>query len=500
MAAYTIKKTNGTAVATVAEGTINTSLDITLIGKSYAGYGEAQNQNFVYLLENFANSTEPAKKIIGQIWFDSSINKLKFLDNNKRWRLAGGSEVSTSEPAGLVKGDFWFKESTNQIFVWTGTRFNLVGPQSPSSASVTQMVTTTLSDTSNNSHTIIQGINNNQVIFTVSADADFQVSGLTGFDYVRQGITLVNTNNSNAPGQTTGNYRFYGTSTNSDRLGGYSANSFVLGSSANFSALVNFSDLGFTVGNPQARLKVYNESSTTPIIINQISDTIKFQTTSNSVVKTPLTLVGADILPGVDATTNLGNTNLKFKNIYAGYVYSTAQQTDAMNNGSGTYVSANVAATSGTIPVRTSSSQTINNVTVSAGSLQATYFVGTASTALYADLAENYVADKEYEIGTVVSVGGDKEVTESKWGDRALGAVSQNPAYLMNFGQEGATPIALKGRVPVKVIGAVTKGQRLVAANNGCAVAAVPHANDVFAIALESNSSADIKLVECVIL
>ena len=98
------------------------------------------------------------------------------------------------------------------------------------------------------------------------------------------------------------------------------------------------------------------------------------------------------------------------------------------------------------------------------------------------------------------SVGGEKEVTASKWGDRALGAVSQNPAYLMNFEQEGGTPIALKGRVPVKVIGAVSKGQRLVAANDGCAVAAVPHANDVFAIALESNSSADIKLVECVIL
>ena len=84
MAAYTIKKTNGTLIATVAEGTINTSLDITLIGKSYAGYGEAQNENFVYLLENFANATQPAKPITGQIWFDTSLNKLKFLDNNKQ--------------------------------------------------------------------------------------------------------------------------------------------------------------------------------------------------------------------------------------------------------------------------------------------------------------------------------------------------------------------------------------------------------------------------------
>jgi len=123
-----------------------------------------------------------------------------------------------------------------------------------------------------------------------------------------------------------------------------------------------------------------------------------------------------------------------------------------------------------------------------------------ATSALYADLAEKYLADQSYEIGTVLSVGGDAEVTACKIGDRAIGAVSENPAYKMNDGLENGTYVALKGRVPVKIVGTVRKGQRLVAHNNGCAVAGVAHANDVFAVALESSDDVGVKLVEALIL
>ena len=127
-------------------------------------------------------------------------------------------------------------------------------------------------------------------------------------------------------------------------------------------------------------------------------------------------------------------------------------------------------------------------------------FYGKSTQAQYADLAEKYLADADYEIGTVVAVGGSAEVTASTWGDLAIGVVSNDPAYMMNAGLEGGTYIALKGRVPVRVIGAVTKGQRLVASNDGCAVAAVPHASDVFGVALESSNEIGVKLIEAVIL
>ena len=87
-----------------------------------------------------------------------------------------------------------------------------------------------------------------------------------------------------------------------------------------------------------------------------------------------------------------------------------------------------------------------------------------ATTAQYADLAENYLADAEYTPGTVVVFGGNKEITVSSidHDPRIAGVVSTDPAYLMNSGQKNGTPVALAGRVPCRVQGPVNKGDRLV--------------------------------------
>lgn len=154
------------------------------------------------------------------------------------------------------------------------------------------------------------------------------------------------------------------------------------------------------------------------------------------------------------------------------------------------FKSAKTTATANTIAARDAS-----------GNLTANVFNGTATAARYADLAEKYVTDKEYDVGTVIAVGGEAEVRATVFGDRAIGAVSANPAYMMNSELEGGTYIALKGRVPVKVIGSVRKGDRLVAADNGhAAVAAFHQYVDTFAIALESNDNVLSKMVEAIIL
>jgi hypothetical protein len=151
---------------------------------------------------------------------------------------------------------------------------------------------------------------------------------------------------------------------------------------------------------------------------------------------------------------------------------------------------ASTAATANTIACRDGS-----------GSITAQIFNCTATTARYADLAEKYLADAEYEPGTVVAVGGEKEVTAVKFGDRAIGVVSTQPAYMMNSELEGGTYVALKGRVPCFVIGAVHKGQRLVASDNGYAIAAGFHQHsDVFGIALESSNDVGVKKIEVLVL
>ena len=77
---------NNVLLTTVDDGTIDTTTDLGFVGKNYAGYGEVQNENFLFLLENFAGPTSPTKSITGQIWYDTQNNKLKFKDVNNNFK------------------------------------------------------------------------------------------------------------------------------------------------------------------------------------------------------------------------------------------------------------------------------------------------------------------------------------------------------------------------------------------------------------------------------
>lgn len=129
----------------------------------------------------------------------------------------------------------------------------------------------------------------------------------------------------------------------------------------------------------------------------------------------------------------------------------------------------------------------------------------TATTALYADLAENYLADADYTPGTVVVFGGDKEITTTTtFADpRVAGAISTDPAYLMN-GACGGLPLALRGRIPCQVVGPVTKGDLLVTSQQaGYAIsvgASLAFSQAVFAKALETDLTDGKKIIEVVIL
>ena len=152
--AYIINLTNGTQLTSVEDGTIDQSTTLKLVGKNYAGYGEIQNENFVHLLENFSSANQPASPLSGQIWFDSSVKKLKFYDGTK-FRTTGGAEVSGTTPAGLSTGDFWWDTNNNQLYAQNANGgFVLIGPQSIG-ATVSAMVTGQVRDSNQNNRTII---------------------------------------------------------------------------------------------------------------------------------------------------------------------------------------------------------------------------------------------------------------------------------------------------------------------------------------------------------
>ena len=132
-------------------------------------------------------------------------------------------------------------------------------------------------------------------------------------------------------------------------------------------------------------------------------------------------------------------------------------------------------------------------------------FIGTATSAQYADLAEMYSADAEYEPGTVMSFGGDQEITQSTQSHdvKVAGVVSTAPAYLMNADLENGTALALQGRTPVKVIGRIHKGDMLVASQTpgvACALDSSFYAPGcVIGKALESYDSQSVGTIEVVV-
>ncbi len=135
----------------------------------------------------------------------------------------------------------------------------------------------------------------------------------------------------------------------------------------------------------------------------------------------------------------------------------------------------------------------------------ATTFNGTATQAQYADLAENYLADNQYEVGTVLIFGGDAEVTTTSLrGDtRVAGVVSENPAHLMNSSLQGdnVTAVALTGRTPIKVIGVVQKGDMLTSSSTqGFATRTTdPKVGTVIGKALENKTDAGEGVIEAVV-
>jgi hypothetical protein len=485
--AYQIDRYNNTVLTVVQDGTIDQTTDLKLVGKNYAGYGEIQNENFIFLLENFSGANPPPRALSGQVWFDSSGSKLKFYDGSK-WRTTGGSEVSSTEPTGLTEGDFWWDSANDQLYVYNGTDFILIGPQNAGEG-LTQMVSRTVLDNASNPHAIIEATLADEVVYIISGD-EFTlgaVNPITGFDRIKKGLTLINTPSTGAnTGVTTSDHYYWGTASNSLRLGGLDASAYLTQASPNFTTQVTFPDSGVAVGD-SLDFKLFVENGDEGVIANETgtNSLIKIKVTDGSGTLTHVaTFNSTGLIPAADNTFDIGTNTFRWKTVY-GYTFDgEATKAAALREGSN-FRTASAAAVGSTVAVRTAS-----------GDLVANLFQGTATQAQYADLAEKYTTDQEYPVGTVMAVGGEAETRAAKVSDLAIGVISEKPAYLMNSEAEGQA-VALKGRVPVRVQGPVSKGQAVYAWQDG--VASTIASNGLVGVALETNNDEGEKLVECVL-
>lgn len=391
--AYTIVKSDGTVLTTIADGTINTtSTSLGLPGRNYAGYGQTLDTNFVHMMENFADTTPPSNPLRGQLWFDTNANTLYVC------------------PA----------DGTSNANAW------LALTSTASGGTTTFGAVTVTGNLQANNITAINTITGANGVFTnisVSANANIATGNITTANISTLNTTVISTGANTTAGTLTGTWTANG------------------GSSGNTLVVTN----GNIVASTGIKTDNYYYANGTPI---------SFAGTYN-------------------------NSNVAaYLPTYGGNILTVQTQATTITTGANT--------TAGTLT---------GNWTLSSGSrLQSTY----------ADLAERFEADTYYDAGTVVELGGDKEITAVQYelSDDVFGVVSATAGYIMNGAagsDETHPPIAVGGRVQVKVTGKVKKGQRLVSAGNGVARAAKPGEATAFNIigrALEHKTTDELGAVE----
>lgn len=494
--AYQIDRYNNTLLTTVEDGTIDQTTDLKFIGKNYAGYGEIQNENFLFLLENFSGANQPNRPLSGQQWFDSASSKMKFYDGT-RWRTSGGAEVATAEPSGLAEGDFWWDSQNEQLYAQGSSSLVLIGPQTAGEG-VTQMQSLAVQDLAGTAKVVIAATIEDTIVYVISPD-EFTLNASTpleGFDRIKKGLTLKWTKAADAGVTNSGSvsgqdFYYWGTASNAEKLGGLAAANFVTvssGSNTVFSEAVEFPDAGVLVGDNQD-FQLLVESGDEGVLQN-ISGTnsiIKLKVTDGTGLLTHVaTFNSTGLIPAIDNTFDIGTSSLAWRNIHANSFVGEATKSTAMRVGTD-FRTASVSASNNTVAVRDAT-----------GNLAANLFQGTATQARYADLAEKYTTEEEYAVGTVVAVCGhdDHEMAAAIPSSIVSGVISDKPAYLMNSEAEGQA-IALVGRVPVRVLGPVKKGDAVSVFANG--IASVNGDGDLVGVALESNEDAEEKLVECIL-
>lgn len=455
---YTVNKTNGAVLTTIADGTIDASTTaLTLIGKNYTGYGEIYNENLVKLLENFASTSQPTSPLSGQIWWDLTNGLLKVYTGTN-FKVISGSTASSSQPSGSTTGDLWWDTANSQLKVYNGSSWVLIGPSFTASTGTSGALVDTVVDSLGSSHVVVKFFVNESLVAIMSKDSAFTPqSAIGGFATISPGFQLSTT----VTGVT-----FRGTATNADLLDNINSTQF-LRSDQNASTsgtLAVANDTGITVG-ADADIKL-SVTGTNGYVSNQTADGDLFLRVNKSVggITNALIIDGATGAVSLAATPSASDNSLNVAT--TAYVDGNTLYRNGTNTVTGNILpNANVTHNLGSATFRFS--------TIYANTLN-----GQALTALYADLAERYEADKIYEPGTVVKIGGDKEVTEvsEDLSEDVFGVISEAPAFVMNSeagSDETHPPVALAGRVPVKVTGKVKKGDRLVSAGNGLARAAI---------------------------
>jgi hypothetical protein len=351
--AYSINKTDGTLLATVADGQVDDlSTDITLIGKNYSGFGESLNENFIKLLENFASTSRPEHPIRGQIWFDTSEAKLKVYTGTGFVPVSSAS-ISNSQPGQPGAGDLWFNNISKQLYFYDGTGFILLGPAYSQAQGLSGFKVETILDSLNASRVVTYLYNNGILLGIFAKDTFSPKLNIEGFS------------GSIVPGFNAGTlagFKFNVTATNADKLDNVTASLYARRDQANNFALplIITDNSGINVGagtegafNVAAgNVRLYNTASNKNLsfavqkgvasetAVNIISPTREVKiydgfTDSLTTVGGNLTVVGDLVVQGNTTTINTSVLTIEDKNVVLASLGDSSSNTDEYADGGG---------------------------------------------------------------------------------------------------------------------------------------------------------------------
>jgi hypothetical protein len=195
---YNLRNFDGRAFTTIEDGVVDRqgSSSLYLIGKDVTGYGTFQNDNFLWLLENFAGTIEPASKVQGQIWFDKNVGVLKpKIYDGFEWKMFAMLTASGTAPLNANPGDIWYDTVNDQLSVKSSSSFTLIGPEKVSGFDTTRIISISVLDTAENPHACMLLYVDGTIVGVISLDEfdvfsqeDIYAEGITS---VGKGLTLV---------------------------------------------------------------------------------------------------------------------------------------------------------------------------------------------------------------------------------------------------------------------------------------------------------------------
>lgn len=478
---YTLRKYDGTVLTTLADGVVDTAASsIYLIGKDVTNYGTTQNDNFLWLVEHFAGTIEPQNKVQGQIWFDKGTLQPKIYDGFE-WRNITLSSTGASQATNAAVGELRFDTDTEQLFAKGASGEVLIGPEKVTgNYGITKLTSAEILDIDSTGHACIIIYSDDSIIGVISND-EFDVKSTeaiyaAGITYVGKGLTFASgygiTSDTpyavkSADEEISGNWSFTNSVEIESVILGKTGDNFII---SNSGADIIFegnairpAGVSTTLGTASFKYsKVYASEINAGASISDINLVGQFSVNSSS-----------QIFPAADKSVLFGKANARWASVFTAGLNAGTSSSEGIITGSwklgagssldvseGNFVSNDAAV--GSLTTRFITSGAVSTTGQIEGDWSLTS--GSKLRATYADIAEKYATDRDYEPGTVVVFGGTSEVTASnKFEDSAVaGIVTTNPAQILNDDLKDAVAIALVGRVPCKVVGTINKGDLLV--------------------------------------